>query len=48
MRPQVDYMTNPGWVMLVHEEARVVRSDFETIHRMALEGSLYEIEPASN
>lgn len=44
----VDYMTNPGWVMLVHEEARVVRSDFETIHRMALEGSLYEIEPASN
>ncbi len=42
----VDYMTNPGWVMLVHEDAAVVSADAAAIHALAAKevGGLYAVE----
>lgn len=40
-----DYMTNPGWIMLVHPDAEVVKADAATIHRMEEERVMYEVVP---
>lgn len=42
----VDYLTNPGWVMLVHEDASVVAADAAAIHALAMReaGGLYAVE----
>lgn len=42
----VDYLTNPGWVMLVHPDAAAVTADAAAIHTLAAkgEGGLYALE----
>lgn len=42
----VDYLTNSGWVMLVHPDAAVVTADAAAIHALAAkeEGGLYALE----
>lgn len=39
----VDYLSNPGWVMLVHEDPEVVKADAAFIHKLAEDKEMYEL-----
>jgi hypothetical protein len=43
----VDYLTTPGWVMLVHEDPEVVKADAALVHHLEETRQMYELAPSS-